>query len=59
MMTLDFCLDGSWWQVMVTLVMFCVGTYIGHALSPWVDGKILAWKTRKSDDGMTDEDFRQ
>ncbi len=42
-----------------SLIIFLAGAYVGHVLSPWIDGQIIDWKTRKSNDGMTDEDFLQ
>ncbi len=41
-----------------SVIIFIAGMYCGHVLSPWIDGKILDWKMRKSNDGMKDEDFQ-
>lgn len=44
---------------MIDLIIFLSGMYCGHVMSPWIDGKIADWQTRKLDDGMKDEDFLQ
>jgi hypothetical protein len=40
------------------LIVFGAGFYCGHVLSPWIDGKILDWRTSQTEDGMKDEDFK-